>query len=152
MSDKQEMIYRIGRFDQEYKWSAGDVGSKFFIALRDEGKIMGAKTKSGRVLMPPRAFDEDTFEPIDGLVEVGPGGVIETYSVSYLNPDASPRDEPWSMGAIKLDGADTTLLHLLVGVDNPAKDWKIGMRVVAVLKPKEEREGSILDIAHFEPA
>ncbi|MDP8223277.1 MAG: Zn-ribbon domain-containing OB-fold protein [Candidatus Lernaella stagnicola] len=148
---KQELIFRIGRFDQEYKWSAGEVGSKFFIALRDEGKILGSKTKSGRVLVPPRSFDEDRFEPTEGLVEVGPEGEIVTFSVSYLNPDASPRDEPWAVGIIKLDGADTGMMHTIQGVANPAKDLQIGMRVKAIFKAPEDRRGEILDISHFEP-
>jgi len=31
-------------------------------------------------------------------------------------------------------------------------DVKIGMKVEAVLKPKNQREGSVLDIQYFRPA
>jgi len=57
--------------------------------------------------------------------------------------------EPEIMALIQLDGADSVLAHRLSEVD--PDDLRIGMRVRAVFKPKKEREGSILDIMHFEP-
>ena len=62
-------------------------------------------------------------------------------------PKSSPCPPPFGYGIIKLDGADTGMAHLLYGSD-PAK-WKIGMKVKAVFK--ENRSGSILDIAYFKP-
>ena len=50
-------------------------------------------------------------------------------------------------GIIKLDGSDTSLVHLL-GEINP-DDIKIGMRVEAVFS--QETKGSIQDIAYFKP-
>jgi len=41
------------------------------------------------------------------------------------------------------------IMHLLGEV--APDDVKIGMRVKAVWKPPEEREGSILDIKYFKP-
>jgi uncharacterized OB-fold protein len=53
------------------------------------------------------------------------------------------------MGLIKLDGADTGLLHFLGEIE--LDKIKVGMRVEAVLKKKEERGGYITDIAYFKP-
>jgi len=50
---------------------------------------------------------------------------------------------------IKIDGADGGLVHKL-GEINPEK-VKIGMKVEAVFKSKEKREGSINDIRYFKP-
>ena len=47
---------------------------------------------------------------------------------------------------MKLDGADTVLMHRLVG-DGP---WEIGARVDTVVR--EERIGSITDIEGFRSA
>jgi len=55
--------------------------------------------------------------------------------------------EPLIYGLIRLDGADTNFVHLLGEIDPAAIE--IGMRVEAVFK--EERGGSILDIAYFKP-
>jgi uncharacterized OB-fold protein len=41
------------------------------------------------------------------------------------------------------------ILHLLSEVD--PKEVKIGMKVKAVWKPAEEREGAITDIKYFKP-
>jgi uncharacterized OB-fold protein len=48
---------------------------------------------------------------------------------------------------VKLDGADTVLLHRLIDLEG---DPAIGMRVRAVLAPI--RDGSILDVEGFAPA
>ena len=53
------------------------------------------------------------------------------------------------MALIRLDGTDGGVIHYLGGVD--PKDVHIGMRVKAVLKKKEERQGAITDITYFEP-
>jgi uncharacterized OB-fold protein len=89
--------------------------------------------------------------PLDDVVEVGQEGELHTFSVSYLNPDASPADHPWAVGIVKLDGASTGLLHFLGGVKNPVTDYRIGMRMRVVFKPQAERKGEILDILHFAP-
>ena len=51
---------------------------------------------------------------------------------------------------IYIDGAsDAGFLHLLDEVK--PEDVKVGMKVQAVWKPAEEREGSITDIKYFKP-
>ena len=55
-------------------------------------------------------------------------------------------DEPATIGLVRLDNADTVLMHRLVG-DGP---WQIGGRVDAVVRP--ERIGSILDVEGFRSA
>ncbi len=67
--------------------------------------------------------------------------------VHYDEPVLHPKKPPFVYGVIKMDGADTGLVHLIDGVD-PDK-VKVGMRVEAVIA--KEREGTILDIKHFRP-
>jgi len=52
---------------------------------------------------------------------------------------------------IEIDGASKGMgiMHLLGEVE--PGDIKIGMKVKAVWKPEEEREGSITDIIYFKP-
>jgi len=57
--------------------------------------------------------------------------------------------EPTIYALIKIDGADGGLVHKL-GEINPEK-VKISMKVEAVFKSKEKREGSINDIRYFKP-
>jgi uncharacterized OB-fold protein len=56
-------------------------------------------------------------------------------------------EEPVALGLIRLDGADTLLLHFVVD----AEELEIGQRVEAVLLSKAKRTGSIHDLRGFRP-
>ncbi|UCB59939.1 MAG: Zn-ribbon domain-containing OB-fold protein [Candidatus Bathyarchaeota archaeon] len=135
-----------------YLWSAGVAMSRFIEGLK-EGKIVASTCeKCGRIMVPPRAFCEECFKPVDGYTPVKDTGTINTWSVSYVAGDASRIKEPILVAVIDMDGASTGmgLLHLLGEID----DWKqikFGMRVKAVWKPPEERTGNITDIRYFKP-
>ncbi len=67
-----------------YTHALGETASWFYVQLRDHAKLYGKRdAKSGRVLVPPRAFSDQTLEPTTDWVEVGPGGRIETFSIVY---------------------------------------------------------------------
>jgi uncharacterized protein len=125
-----------------YRRSVGPVLGEFLAGLR-EGRILGARTAGGRVIVPPAEYDPETSEPTAGLVEVGPSGVVVTWS--WVE---SPRSRhPFAGALVRLDGADTPLLH---AVDAGAiGKMQTGMRV----RPRwrAERSGQIGDIECFEP-
>lgn len=130
-----------------YNWSAGEALSRFLTALRDEGKIMGARCPACRlVYVPPRKSCGACFVDCAEWVETGPGGVLESFTQALYDSPAHPRARP-VYGLIRLDGAGTALLHLLEG---PVERLRAGMRVEAVFAP--ERKASILDILHFRTA
>jgi uncharacterized OB-fold protein len=58
-----------------------------------------------------------------------------------------PRKAPFIYGVIKMDDADTGMVHFIDEVD--PENVEVGMKVEAVLE--DEREGNILDIKHFRP-
>lgn len=129
-----------------YKRSVGPVLGRFFTALRD-GRIEGVKTRAGRVLCPPMEHDPDTGEATsDEWVEVGPGGVVKTWTWIAEPRDQHPLRKPFAFALIQLDGADSALLH---AVDAAPEAMATGMRVRA--RFAGERSGAIQDIACFEP-
>lgn len=136
----------------KYLWSAGIAMSRFIEGMK-EGKIIGSHCKKcGRIMVPPRAFCEQCFKPVDGYTPVKDTGRINTYSISYVAGDASRIKEPILVAVIDLDGASKGMgiLHLLGEID----DWKqitFGMPVQAVWKPAGERTGAITDIKYFRP-
>jgi len=132
-------------------YSAGATGSKFLIALRDKGKILGTRcTACNRVYVPARSVCTECFAQIDEWVEVGDKGTVLTYSIDYeTKPVMQPVEPPVVYAVIQLDGADSGFVHMLGEVE-PEK-LSIGMRVQAVFKPKKERVASILDIMYFKP-
>lgn len=129
-----------------YRRSVGPVLSRFFTALR-ERRLVGVRTASGRVLMPPAEADPETgaANP-DAFVEVGPGGVVTTWCWVSQPRAKQPLPHPFAWALIRLDGADTALLHA-VDARDPAR-MRTGVRV----RPRwrEETVGEIGDIACFE--
>lgn len=130
-----------------YERSTGPVVGRFLTALR-EGRIEGLRAADGRVLVPPAEYDPDTGAALEGAerVEVGTAGTIVTWSWIEAPRPSQPLDRPFAWALIRLDGADTAMLH---AVDAPRADVHTGMRVQ--VRWAAERTGTIRDIACFEP-
>jgi uncharacterized OB-fold protein len=127
-----------------YRRSVGPVIGRFLTSLR-EGRIEGVRTKSGKVLVPPAEYDPETGEATGELVEVAQTGTVTSWSWVDEPRRGQPLDRPFAFALIKLDGADTAMLH---AVDAPQASMKTGMRVKA--RWRAAREGEIQDIACFE--
>jgi uncharacterized OB-fold protein len=115
--------------------------------LKDR-RILGARGADGRVHAPPFEYDPVTAEPPGELVPVGPGGTVVSWSWMPEPLAGQPLEHPFAWALIRLDGADTALLHA-VDADSAAA-MRTGLRVQARWAP--ERTGSIRDIECFEPA
>jgi hypothetical protein len=134
-----------------YSFAAGLHATRFFNALRDEGKILATRDAAGNVMVPPRPVCGLSGLPMDEWVEVGPDGVLAGCTIVYV-PFIDPmtgvqRPVPYGFGLVRFDGSDTSIYHLLDATD-PAQIG-VGKRVRAVFRPREERTGSLADIRHF---
>jgi len=141
-----------GSLPTRYRYTAGVAGQRFLAALRDEGDLLGSHCdKCNYTYVPGRMYCERCFAalPESAWLKAGPGGTLASFTVVHLDLDGNPLDAPRTLGLIRLDGADGTLAHDLGEFEGQAP--RIGMRVTAVLKPKAERAGSILDIRYFRP-
>jgi uncharacterized OB-fold protein len=129
-----------------YRRSVGPVLGQFFAGLRD-GRILGVRTRAGRVLVPPSEYDPDTGEPTGDLVEVAPTGAVTTWTWVAAPRPQHPLQRPFAWALVRLDGADTALLH---AVDAGSPDaMTTGMRVRA--RWRDPRAGEMADLACFEP-
>jgi len=146
---------KVLKVDDEYRvayaWDAGIAIGTYLEGLRDGKLLASVAPGSDRIMVPPRTFCELSWTPSQKLVELPGTGRINTFSLSYVNWDATRRDEPLMPAVIELDGASEGMgiLHMLGGID--PEDVEIGMAVRAVWRPPGEREGSITDILYFEP-
>lgn len=138
-----ESIYTL---ELPYRRSVGPVIGAFFTALRDQ-QVLGSRTAAGRVLVPPLEYDPDTGDAVDDLVPVGTAGVVTTWAWVPEPMRKHPLDRPFAWVMVRLDGADSDLLHALDAGDADAV--ATGMRVQ--IRWAEERVGHITDIACFEP-
>lgn len=120
-----------------FDYAAGKVGGAFLRALQDEQRIVASQCPTcSRTRCPPQSSCTICGRATADLVAVGPGGVVQSWT-----------DVPGKgvFGLILLDGADTPLLHRLLGA---AGGWAAGTRVEA--RFAAEGSGSINDIEGFE--
>jgi uncharacterized OB-fold protein len=150
VSDPKDVILVEGRVPIRHRYTPGVSGEVFFTALRDRGKFVASRCEGCAITYcPPRLFCERCFEgPLEADIEVGPEGTVESFSVGYTGVEGEPLDEPVTVALVRLDGADTVLVHFLVDSDH----LMIGQRVQPVFLPKGKRTGSILDLRGFTPA
>jgi uncharacterized OB-fold protein len=129
----------------DYTRSLGPVLSQFMTALAG-GRILGARGADGRVHAPPFEYDPVSSEPPAELTEVGPEGTVVSWSWMPEPLEGQPLAGPFAWALIRLDGADTAMLH---AVDAEPGAMRTGLRVRA--RWAQSRVGSIRDIACFEP-
>ena len=131
----------------DYTRSLGPVLSQFMDALT-ERRILGARGADGRVHAPPFEYDPVSAEsPGSDLIEVGPEGTVVSWSWMPEPLAGQPLAEPFAWALIRLDGADTAMLHAVDA--GSAAAMRTGLRV----RPRwaAHPAGSIRDIACFEP-
>ena len=130
----------------DYTRSLGPVLSQFMTALADR-RILGARGADGRVHAPPFEYDPVSSDPPGELIEVGPEGTVVSWSWMPEPLEGQPLTGPFAWALIRLDGADTAMLHAVDA--GSAAAMRTGLRV----RPRwaASRVGSIRDIACFEP-
>jgi uncharacterized OB-fold protein len=133
----------------DYLYAASPEESAFYRGL-NEGRILGQRCPTcQKVYVPPRSACPADGTPTAEEVEVSQTGTITTFcivNVPFLGQKIVP---PYVSAYVLLDGADIAVLHLILGI--PADEVRMGMRVKAVWKPREEWTYSLENIDHFEP-
>jgi len=123
-----------------FRYTAGRAMSRFLMGLA-ERRIRATRCEGcGRVYVPPLGFCGRCWREIAEWQELPDEGELVSYTVR-------PVGSPVILGLIRLEGADTHLVHRLGEVE-PAELGRV-IRVRAVWR--EDRTGSILDIAYFAP-
>lgn len=129
----------------DYTRSVGPLLSQFFTALRDR-RIVGVRGSDGRVHVPPAEYDPITYAALTEVVPVSAVGTVQSWTWQSTPLEGQPLDRPFAWALIKLDGADSALLH---AVDAAEGTLKTGDRVHAHWI--DEPVGAITDIAYFLP-
>ena len=94
----------------DYTRSVGATLGKFFTALRDR-RVLGVRGSDGRVHVPPAEYDPVTYEPLGEMVPVSSVGTVASWTWQPEPLEGQPLDRPFAWALIKLDGADTPLMH-----------------------------------------
>jgi len=125
-----------------FRRSCGPVLGRFFTGLRD-GKLIGIRSKTAGVLVPPAEYDAQTAEELDEFVDVGPGGEVVSYSWVSKPREQQPLAHPFAYALVQLDGADTPMVQVVDAGSEEA--MKTGMRVTA--RWSDEATGMITDLS-----
>jgi uncharacterized OB-fold protein len=132
-----------------YEHSVSPEESRYLRALA-EGKLIGQRCPAcEKVYIPPRGACPTDGVPTTDAVELPDTGVVTTFcivNVPFLGQRIKP---PYVAAYILLDGADIAFLHLVLGCD--AADVRMGLRVRAAWKPRDEWRTTLENIDHFEP-
>lgn len=149
--DSKRVLTTRFRSNAFYAWDTGRGIGRYLQGLK-AGEIWGTHCDTcNRTVVPPRIFCERCMKNQVSWVKLQDTGIINTFSICYVNWDASRVEEPHLPAVIEIDGASQGhgILHVLDEV-NP-KDLKIGMKVKAVWKRPEERNADITDILYWKP-
>jgi uncharacterized OB-fold protein len=147
--DRDPVTVQVTPSSIEIQHTASLPESAFLRAL-EEGKLLGARTgKDGKVYFPPKEADPATGLELDNFLELPDKGTVTTFAIINI-PFAGQRIKPPYVAAyVLLDGADIAFLHLVQEID--ASEVRMGMRVQAVWKPREEWGLGIDNIEYFKP-
>ena len=95
--------------------------------------------------VPPAEFDPVTYERLTEIVPVASVGTVVSWTWQSEPLEGQPLDRPFAWALIKLDGADTPLLHAVDAGSSDAISTGARVHVHWV----DEPVGAITDIAYF---
>ena len=149
--DPRRIMHVEGDMEVDYIYTAGIAGERFFVALRDEEKLLATHCdKCNHTFMPPRMYCDRCFAELSNWIEVPSVGSIASNTIAYEDNNGERLPEPVVLAFIEIEKTDGALIHQIVEVKPGA--LKIGMRVQAVFKKKSKRTGALTDIQYFKPA
>lgn len=132
-----------------YLHSASPEESRYLRGLA-AGRLLGQRCPAcEKVYIPPRGACPTDGVPTVEEVELPDTGVVTTFcivNVPFLGQRIKP---PYVAAYVLLDGADIAFLHLVLGC--AADEVRMGMRVRASWKPRDQWGTSLENIDHFRP-
>ncbi|MEO1269521.1 MAG: Zn-ribbon domain-containing OB-fold protein [Myxococcota bacterium] len=142
------MLYTPVRLD--YMIHAGRELSGFLRGM-EQRRIVGRRCPScSLVYVPPRGACPTCGVSTASDAVLSGAGTITTFCVVHIPFEGQRLPPPYACGWVLLDGADSTLLHIVGNV--PVEEVRMGMRVKPVWVPDEELGPTLEAIAYFEPS
>ncbi|MEV3923947.1 Zn-ribbon domain-containing OB-fold protein [Actinomadura coerulea] len=132
----------------EYRLKGGQALRRFLEGM-SEGRILGHRCPvCESVIVPMKGLCPRDGVPTTEEVELPDTGTVTTFAVNNI-PDPRAPEVPFVSAYVLLDGAGLTMLTLVAGV--PADQVRMGMRVKAAWRPREEWAPTMGNIKWFEP-
>ena len=152
-----KILFNYDELKGDFAWDTGIAIGKYLAGLKNATLLGSLCATCNKIVIPPRTVCEWCFKPMDEYIPLMDTGTVNTFSLCYVTWDVKRIEKPELPAVIQLDGASSLesspimggIMHMLGEVD--PQDIHIGMRVKAVWKPPDKREGAITDILYFKP-
>lgn len=142
-----ELISRV-RLVYEHTASPGET---VYLRGLAEGRLLGQRCPiCAKVYIPTRGTCPTDGVPMEEVVELPETGTVTTFCVVNVPYPGQRVTPPYVAAAVLLDGADIAFQHLILGC--AASEVRMGMRVRAVWKPRDQWTTHAENIDHFAPA
>lgn len=133
-----------------YHITAGKNNSVFLNAVK-QGKLLGTRDPyTGKVYIPPRGPVPTNGMMMHEFVEVADRGTVCTFCTVDITFPGQELPVPYVGAWILLDGSDIPFMHIVGDIE--ASKVRMGMRVQAVWRPKEQWQASTSNIKYFKPS
>jgi hypothetical protein len=149
-TDPTTPMHWPGDMQADYIYPNGKAGDKFFKHIKEKDSFLASKCpKCSKTYLPPRLYCEECFCKISekDWFEVPASGKIKLSTIATIDTYGKNLEQPRIMGLINIDKTDTNLLGV-INSDNFDEDLT-DKEVIAVFKPKSQREGTLKDILYF---
>ena len=149
-TDPTTPMHWRGDMQADYFYPAGIAGDKFFKHIKEKDTFLASKCpKCKKIFVPPMLYCEDCYDdiPDNSWLEVPSEGVISLFTIAKLDAHGDKMNSPKIVAMIKVDQTDGKFLGVINSNDYD-KDYT-SLKVKAVFKPSNEREGTLKDIVHW---
>lgn len=151
-TDPTSFMHWRGNMQADYLYPNGVAGDRFFKHLKTKNTFLASKCpECKKVFMPPRLFCEDCFCDIPDKAwrEVPSSGTVRLWTIVALDAHGDKLETPKIVALIDIDKTDSAMLGIIQPKGKKEKDL-CGVKVKAVLRPKNKREGTLKDILYFQ--
>lgn len=132
-----------------YTYTPGRAAQRFLRAL-EQGRIVGLRCpRCQKVYVPPRGACARCGVGLEEEVELADRGTVVTFSIVRVPSQNIQVDLPYVAAHVLLDGADIAFQSLIQ--ECAVEDVRMGLRVEAVWKPREEWGPTFENIRWFRP-
>lgn len=133
----------------QYHFTAGRASTRFLQRLK-EGVLSGQRCpRCSQVYIPPRGSCPACGIATEEEVALSDKGTVQSFTIVHIPIPGNPIKPPYVVANIVADGANISFIHLLGDCEN--SDVRIGQRVEAVWRPREEWTWAMENILFFRP-
>jgi uncharacterized OB-fold protein len=150
MSDREPVKSIVTPTHLEYEYTASGAQAEFLDRIA-EGRLVGQRcSECHKVYCPPSGACARCGLPTSEWVDVADRGTITTFCIVRVPSENIELKLPYCAANILLDGSDMPFIALLQECE--PSEVRIGMRVEAVWRPREQWTPSFENIRYFRPS